>query len=124
RAVRVGRHDGYDRIVFEFDSDGLPQWSVAYLDEAPADCGSGDAVPLAGDATLQVRFSGAHAHTEAGEPTSGPRRRSVGAPALRELVRTCDFEAEVTWVAGLAARSDYRPRVLDDPARLAIDIAH
>src|SRR5690606_27983265 len=31
RAVRVGRHDGYDRIVFEFDSDGLPQWSVAYL---------------------------------------------------------------------------------------------
>lgn len=124
RAVRVGAHAGFDRLVFEFDSEGLPQWHVAYIDVPAADCGSGRDVPLAGEARLQVRFSGAHAHTEAGEPTSGPRRRHVGQPALRELVRTCDFEAEVTWVAGVAGRNPYRPRVLDDPSRLVIDIAH
>ena len=124
RAVRTGRHDGFDRLVFEFDSRGLPQWHVAYLDAPAADCGSGQDVAVAGKARLQVRFSGAHAHTEAGEPTSGPRRRHVGLPALRELVRTCDFEAEVTWVAGVAGRNAYRPRVLDDPSRLVVDIAH
>ena len=124
RAVRVGAHDGFDRLVFEFDSKGLPQWHVAYIDAPAADCGSGRDVALEGGARLQVRFSGAHAHTEAGEPTSGPRRRHVGQPALRELVRTCDFEAEVTWVAGVAGRNPYRPRVLDDPSRLVIDIAH
>lgn len=124
RAVRVGRHDGFDRLVFEFDSDGLPQWHVAYLEGPATDCGSGADVPLAGSARLQVRFSGAHAHTEAGRPTSGPRRRRVDQPALRELVRTCDFEAEVTWVAGVAGRNAYRPRVLENPARLVLDIAH
>lgn len=124
RAVRIGQHEGFDRIVFEFDSDGLPQWHAAYLDAAPADCGTGEEVALDGDATLQVRFSGANAHTPEGEGTSGPRRRAVEQPSLRELVRTCDFEAEVTWVAGIAGRKDYRPRVLDAPARLVIDISH
>ena len=124
RDVRIGQHEDFDRIVFEFDSEGLPQWHVAYLDGPPADCGTGAEVPLAGDATLQVRFSGANAHTEAGESTSGPRRRAVGQPSLRELVRTCDFEAEVTWVAGVAGRKAYRPRVLVEPSRLVLDIAH
>lgn len=124
RAVRTGRHEGFDRIVFEFDSGGLPQWDIAHLEAPPRDCGSGAEVPLAGEATLQVRFSGARAHTEAGEGTSGPRRRTVGLPVVRELVRTCDFEAEVTWVAGLATRAAYRTRVLADPARLVVDLAH
>ena len=124
RAVRIGRHAGFDRLVFEFDSDGLPQWHVGYVDGPATDCGSGAEVPLEGSARLQVRFSGAHAHTEAGEPTSGPRRRGVDQPALRELVRTCDFEAEVTWFAGVDGRQAFRPRVLEAPARLVIDIAH
>lgn len=124
RAVRIGRHDSFDRLVFEFDSEGVPQWHIAYVEGPAADCGSGHDVPLDGEARLQVRFMGAHAHTEAGQPTSGPRRRAVGQPALRELVRTCDFEAEVTWFAGVAGRQPYRPRVLDDPSRLVIDIAH
>lgn len=124
RAVRVGQHDGHDRLVFEFDGDGLPAWRVEYVDRPITDCGAGQAVPVAGDAWLQVRFSGAHAHTSAGQPTSGPRQRMVNQPVLRELERTCDFEAEVAWVAGLARPTAYRPRVLREPARLVIDIAH
>ena len=124
RAVRVGQHDGFDRIVFEFDADGLPQWHVSYIQAPVIHCGSGDEVAVAGAAWLQVRFNGANAHTEAGEGTSGPARRTPGLPSLRELVRTCDFEAEVTWVAGVATQQPYRPRVLDAPARLVIDIAH
>lgn len=124
RAVRIGEHDDFDRIVFEFDSAGLPQWHVAYIDAPVIHCGSGDEVAVAGTAWLQVRFSGANAHTEAGEGTSGPARRTPGLPSLRELVRTCDFEAEVTWVAGVAGERAYRPRVLEGPARLVVDIAH
>ena len=124
RAVRIGEHAGHDRVVFEFDGEGLPAWRVEYVDRPVTDCGAGHAVPVAGGAWLQVRFSGAHAHTPAGVPTSGPARRSANHPALRELVRTCDFEAEVTWVAGLASATPYTPRVLSAPARLVIDIAH
>lgn len=124
RAVRVGTHPGLDRLVFEFDGAGLPAWQVEYVDRPVRDCGSGDPVQVAGDAWLQVRFNGAHAHTPEGASTSGPRRREVGLTVLRELVRTCDFEAEVTWVAGLARPNPYTARVLAGPSRLVIDIAH
>lgn len=124
RDVRIAKHDGFDRIVFEFDSDGLPQWHVDYIDAPMIQCGSGHEMPVAGAAWLQVRFNGANAHTEAGEGTSGPMRRSPDLASVREVVRTCDFEAEVAWVVGMAGASAYRPIVLEDPARLVIDIAH
>lgn len=124
RAVRIGAHQGFDRIVFEFDSTGLPQWHVSYVDAPVIECGSGHEASVAGTAWLQVRFSGANAHTEAGAGTSGPARRTVALDSVQEVVRTCDFEAEVTWIAGVDGRQPYRPRVLQDPARLVVDIAH
>ncbi len=124
RAVRVGQQPAADRLVFEFDGTGLPGWRIEYVDRPVRDCGSGEPVPVAGDAWLQIRFDGAQAHSEAGEGTSGPRRRAPNQPVLRELVRTCDFEGEVTWVAGVGRPNPYTPRVLAAPARLVVDIAH
>ncbi|MGH8076243.1 MAG: AMIN-like domain-containing (lipo)protein [Lysobacter sp.] len=124
RAVRVGQHVGHDRLVFEFAGEGLPAWRVEYVDQPVTDCGAGNPVTVAGDAWLQIRFSGAHAHTPAGQPTSGSARRKVNQPTLHELVRICDFEAEVTWVAGLSRPTPYTPRALAEPSRLVIDIAH
>lgn len=123
-AVRIGKQAGADRLVFEFAGIGLPAWRVEYVDRPVRDCGTGDPVIVAGDAWLQVQFTGAQAHTEAGVATSGPRRRTIDQAVLRELVRLCDFEGEVTWVAGLASPNAYTPRVLEAPARLVIDIAH
>lgn len=124
RAVRVGKQPGADRLVFEFDTAGLPEWDVEYVDRPVRDCGSGDVVPVAGDAWLQIRFTGAQGHSEKGESTSGPRRRPLAQPIARELVRTCDFEGEVTWVVGVARPNPYTPRMMVEPSRLVIDIAH
>ena len=124
RAVRTGQQPGVDRLVFEFDSPGMPAWRVEYVDRPVRDCGSGDAVPVAGDAWLQIRFTGAQAHTEEGAATSGPRRRPLAQPIARELVRTCDFEGEVTWVVGVARPNPYTANAMSAPSRLVIDIAH
>lgn len=124
RKVRSGRHPGVDRLVFEFDSAGLPAWHVEYVDRPVRDCGSGEAVPVAGDAWLQIRFTGAQAHTDIGEATSGPRRQVLAQKNARELVRTCDFEGEVTWVLGVAHPTPYKTIVLTKPSRLVLDIAH
>lgn len=124
RAVRSGRHPDADRLVFEFDTPGLPAWQIEYVDRPVRDCGSGDPVPVAGSAWLQIRFTGAHAHTEQGKATSGPRRRALSQKVARELVRICDFEGEVTWVVGVARPNPYTASAFSDPSRLVIDIAH
>lgn len=124
RAVRIGVQPHAERVVFEFNDTKLPAWQVEYVDRPVRDCGSGDAVPVAGEAWLQVRFTGAQAHTEKGASSGGPRRRALAQPIARELVRTCDFEGEVTWVVGLARPNGYTAKSMTSPYRLVIDIAH
>jgi hypothetical protein len=71
-----------------------------------------------------VRLIPAQAHTEAGEATIKDRERHLNLPVLRELESVCDFEADVTWVLGVAARNRFRVQELPGPARLVIDIQH
>jgi hypothetical protein len=122
-AVRSGRHEGHERVVFEFAGDAVPGYRVEYIDRPVRQCGSGDAVPVAGDAWLEVRFEPAYAHTDEGRPTVTDRSRRVGFPNLRQLELTCDFEAHVTWVLGLASPMRFRVAVLSAPARVVVDVA-
>lgn len=122
--VRTAGHPGFDRLVFEFAADSVPQWRAGWVQAPVTDCGAGQVVPVGGTAWLQVRFSGAAAHTPEGHPTSGPRQRRLHHSLLRDLVRTCDFEGEVTWVAGLAGKRPYRTEVLESPPRLLVDFMH
>ena len=124
RAVRIGNHPGSDRVVFEFYDAGLPEWEVKYVDQPLLDCGSGESVCVGGDAWLQITFRGAQAHSEAGEESGGPRRQVINQKMLHELVRTCDFEGEVTWVAGVFRPNGYTAQVLAEPSRLVIDVSH
>jgi hypothetical protein len=42
---------------------------------------------------------------------------------VKELVRTGDFEAVLSWAIGLEKQSEFRVQTLDDPARLVVDVA-
>ena len=120
--VRTARQDGYDRIVFEFDTH-VPQWRAEYVDRPQYECGSGEAVRLEGDGWMQVSFEGANAHTEQGQPTNAPRHVADPAGAnLREMRRICDFEAQVQYVIGVGSPNEYRAFQLTGPARLVVDI--
>lgn len=122
--VRTGRHDGYERVVFEFAGEVLPGSSVRY--EAPpfvADP-SGEPVAVSGGAFLAVRMawaSGFDLSGDLGQVYTGPTRLVVGAPVVSELVQTGDFEAVLDWVIGLDGRHPFRVSTLDDPVRLVID---
>ncbi len=119
-AVRTGRHEGYDRVVFELDR--IPGWEVEYVDRPVTACGSGEAVPVAGDAWLEVRMTSAAAHTEAGAPTVKDRDRKLDLGVARQLVGTCDFEGHVTWVLGVSNPGRFRAFELADPPRLVVDV--
>src|SRR5215469_4713323 len=57
--VRTGRHDAYDRTVFDF-AGGTPNVTVGYGTLVGG--GTGDPIPLAGGAALVVTFTPAFAH--------------------------------------------------------------
>lgn len=123
-AVRTARHGSFDRVVFEFMGPELPGYHIGYIDEPVRSCGAGDVVPFAGDGALEIRFTDAQAHAPEGDATIKDRSRSPNLPAIRDLKITCDFESEVTWVAGVASPNKYRVIELKNPTRLAVDIKH
>lgn len=124
KAVRTSQHEGFDRAVFEFEMAEMPGYHIEYIDKPAHQCGSGDAVNLKGDGWLEIRFYPANAHTEEGKPTVENREFAPHHKIIKELKLTCDFEADVTWVLGVASPNEYRILELKNPTRLAVDIKH
>jgi hypothetical protein len=120
--VRTAIHDDYERVVFGFGPEGIPGFKVEYVDRPVRQCGSGDEVPLPGDAWLSIRLEPAQAHTEAGKPTIAERARTLNYPNLKALRLICDFEGQVEWVAALSSPNQYRTLELREPPRLVVDI--
>ena len=121
--VRAARHDGYDRVVFEFEA-ARPAVHVEPAAEPVRACGSGEVVELPGAGSLLVRLTRARAHTEAGEATVDPSRRDLDLPAVRALARTCDFEGEVSWAIATSGAAAFRVTTLNAPARIVVDLRH
>jgi hypothetical protein len=124
RQVRTAQHEAYDRVVFEFEGAELPGYHIEYIDKPVRSCGSGDVVALKGDGWLEIRLQPAEAHTEEGAPTVESRDRAPNQKIIKQLKLTCDFEADVTWVLGVASPNKYRVLELKNPTRLAVDIKH
>lgn len=124
KEVRAGQHANYDRVVFEFEGAEMPSYHVEYIDKPVRACGSGNVVPLKGDGWLEIRFTPAAAHTEEGKATVKNREQSPNFKIIKEMKSTCDFEAEVEWVLGVASPNHYRVMELKNPTRLAVDIKH
>lgn len=122
--VRVGTHDGYDRIVFEYD-DGLPELEVTRATPPLLEDGSGFEMDVAGASFLQIVLRGGTKQTEAGGSSyTGPTEFTPQFDQLVELEEGGDFEAVNTWYAGLAGDACLRGFTLSDPPRIVIDVAH
>lgn len=122
--VRTGRHDeGFDRVVFEFIG-ALPGYRVEYITPPAIVCGSGLPVEVEGAAFLQVSMTPAAAHDDGGVSTFEPQRLRPGLPSILEVVSTCDFEGEMTWVIGLTEEADFAGANLAGPFRVVVNVAH
>jgi hypothetical protein len=125
--VAIGHGDGYDRVVFQFRNH-LPGYRVEYVQPPFREAGSGNPLEVAGRAFVDVRMataSGSDLVAGAGKPVyRGPRRirgSQVGAEVVRELVRTGDFEAVLSWAVGLEDRVGFRVSTMAAPPRLVVD---
>lgn len=125
--IAVGRHEGYDRVVFQF-RNGLPGYRVEYVEGPLEEDGSGKPVTVQGHAIVVVRMepaSGFDLNTGEGVLVyKGPKQidgSSAGASVVQQLVRTGDFEAVLSWAIGLSDKVDFRVTTATSPDRLVVD---
>jgi hypothetical protein len=126
--VSVGRHEGFDRVVFQFENL-RPGYKVEYVERPIVEDGSGSRIEVAGGPVLLVRMepsSGFDLETAEGRLVyKGPRRiegADAGTSIVKEVVRSGDFEAVLSWAIGVDQQADFRVRALDNPARLVVDL--
>jgi hypothetical protein len=133
--VRVGSHDGYDRVTFEFapPSDGkyfgLPPYEIKAATLPIAQDGSGEPVDVDGDSFAALVLHGASGVDFTGEDGyevtyDGPTDFRPGSEALVEATRIGDFEAVLSWAFGLHLGSCWTVQELEDPLRLVIDLSN
>jgi hypothetical protein len=124
--VRIGTHDVYDRVVFEF-RDGFPEGSLERIDPPFTHDATGAPIDVEGTSFMRLMMRGGTKQQEDGTSSyDGPIEFDPGFVALVDLVEGGDFEAQSTWYFGLAAESCVRVLTLTDDgtARLVIDIEH
>jgi hypothetical protein len=120
--VRIGTHDGYDRVVFEF-AGGLPEAFLERVEPPFTQDPSGLPMEVEGSSYLRLIMRGGTKQTEDGTSSyDGPTEFDPGFPALVDLVEGGDFEAQSTWYFGLTAEPCVRVVTLDDEPRIVIDI--
>jgi hypothetical protein len=122
--IRAGRHNCYDRLVFDTRGNVTGYWVkyVARVTEDP----SGRLVPLRGGAKLQITVQ-APSFNVNGQPTYRPanRRELVnvsGYRTFRQVAWAGSFEGQTTVGLGVRARLPFRVFTL--PGRLVVDVAH
>jgi hypothetical protein len=122
--VAVGRHEGYDRVVFQFATAGVPGYRVEYVDPPLKEDGSGNPVDVEGNAFVVARMepaSGFDLNTGDGVLVYKGPKRLPGASIVKEVVRTGDFEAVLSWAIGLGTEVPFRVTTAESPSRLIVD---
>ncbi|MCB1257023.1 MAG: hypothetical protein KDB26_07960 [Microthrixaceae bacterium] len=123
KEVRVAKHSGFDRVVFEFDGE-VPGYRVEYVDELAED-GSGDAVQLQG-VPLRVIIAPASGVDLSGDTYeqiyTGPRSINGVGGVVEQIADAGDFEGQITWGIGVTERRPFVVSTLTNPTRLVIDI--
>ncbi|WP_067852874.1 AMIN-like domain-containing (lipo)protein [Nocardia shimofusensis] len=123
--VRIGSHDGFDRVVYDLGGSGTPGWLVEYTDRAVQD-GSGRELDVAGDSVLEVRITGSAYPFDSGvSPYSGPD--PVTDPAVPGIVGVSSplvFEGiSQSFIGVTGERPAFSVTALSNPTRLVVDIA-
>ena len=124
--LRVGGQDGYDRVVYELGGTGVPGWTVRYADLAVQE-GSGEAIPMAGNAILEVLITGSGYPFDTGVAEyDGPNPLpGEGSELVTETRISGVFEGTTQSFIGLESGGHpFTVSTLSDPTRLVVDIEH
>jgi hypothetical protein len=133
--VRVGEHSCYDRVVFDVNGPEAVGYTARYVPVVQAE-GSGEPVPVAGGAALEVVVrapmlgTDSQGHQPGRIPAVGEdlvaRSRVASWTSLRQVAYAGSFEGQTTTAIGVRARLPFRVFVTGDRGyrHIVVDIAH
>lgn len=125
--VRIGDHEGYTRIVFDFQEPAFPTWDFSYVPGAIQGMVEPEGGWVAGSAFLVARFQPSGTADLSGDEAvmtyDGPRRIDVGQGSVVQLLIIEDFEANLWWAIGLTGEKPFSVGTMTGPPRIYVDIA-
>jgi hypothetical protein len=135
--VRSGSHECFDRLVIDLAAPVVPTagqgngYHVQYVPQVTKD-GSGDPVPLAGGAFIELIVHAPAYNVNTGVSTYNPPDPShivnvSGYRTFRQVADAGSYEGQTTIGLGVRARLPFRVFLLAGPgsgSRVVIDVAH
>lgn len=119
--VRLGAHDGYDRLVVDFTGQGEPGWNTQFTTQ-PTQLASGYPISFQGAEALDVLISSTTYPTVINAPGFNPQTvSSADTKVISEVSFVGTFEDQSQVVVGLKKKVPYSINVLHEPTRLVID---
>ena len=114
-AIRLATHEGYDRLVLDLTTAGVPAWTVRYTEASGP---GGGPVDIEGDAFLRVSLQ-----TGSAPSGQGQSRVKTSPGPIAEVVTTGFFEGSEEVLIGIrGGEAPFRAFALTDPGRIVIDV--
>ena len=112
--LRLLPQNGYDRIIVDLNTDGIPFWTARYTEASTA---SGDPVTVAGDAFLRL---GLFTENSSADPVATVVGQSGLVAEIRSTGSLAGYQEVLIGVRG--APAPFRTFGLTDPGRIVVDI--
>ncbi|MFE0421934.1 hypothetical protein [Streptomyces sp. NPDC058953] len=127
--IRTGRHACYDRMVFDIGATNRNTgYHVGYVDAFHQD-GSGDPIPVAGGAILQIYVNAPTRNLSTGQETYPARGKQplpgvdiTGYQTFKDHKFGASFEGQSQ--VGLGVRAKLPFRVTRTTTQIVVDVAH
>lgn len=119
--VRVGAHDGFDRVVVDLEGEGEPGWFVDYT-STPMQETVGHPLEVAGNAFLNINIDGTVYPFELGHDNDVPVQMAGDTGNVIDVISAGTYEGRSQIVVGLRSELPYSVQVLENPKRVVVDI--
>ncbi|OFP35815.1 hypothetical protein HMPREF2990_07540 [Corynebacterium sp. HMSC071B10] len=120
--IRVGQHEGYDRVVFEYAGTGAPSYLAGYVD-TPRQQASGNPMQVPGAAHLELIVQGtAGDMMRLDEPITQIGSKGVSTRSVQDVYLASIFEADSQFFIGLDRQRGFHVFTLENPTRIVVDI--
>lgn len=119
--VRVGAHEGFDRVVVDLEGDGDPGWFVDYT-STPMQETVGQPLQVAGNSFLNINVDGTVYPFELGKDNNVPVTMAGDTGNVIDVISAGTYEGRSQIVVGLRSELPYSVQVLENPKRVVVDI--